>query len=111
MSVVTDDDVFAAIQAIATKGDLPAPASLDSVLEAESALGGPLPPLLRRLLLEVANGGFGPDDGIIGVRGPNLVHTEARSRKVGRRLSGDRRLRWVNGCQHVRPAPGSWILR
>ncbi|MER6978221.1 hypothetical protein ABT317_14710 [Streptomyces carpinensis] len=28
-----------------------------------------MPPLLRRLYSEVANGGFGPDDGILGVSG------------------------------------------
>lgn len=44
-----------------------APAGLDAVEEAERVLGYPLPPLLRRLYLEVANGGFGP--GVLGVAG------------------------------------------
>jgi hypothetical protein len=48
---------------------LPAPATPEAVAEAESIIGFPLPPLLRRLYLEVANGGFGPDEGVPGVRG------------------------------------------
>lgn len=48
---------------------LPAPrvASRDAVAEAEAALAYPLPPLLRRLYLEVGNGGFGPGYGVLGV--------------------------------------------
>jgi hypothetical protein len=45
------------------------PASDEAVAEAEAAIGWSLPPLLRRLYLEVGNGGFGPRDGILGVRG------------------------------------------
>lgn len=43
------------------------PASADAVAAAEQLLGHPMPPLLRRLYLEVANGGFGP--GVLGVAG------------------------------------------
>lgn len=43
------------------------PASLKAVEEAERILGYALPPLLRRIYLEVANGGFGPD--VLGVAG------------------------------------------
>lgn len=45
------------------------PAPLDAVVEAESAAGVPLPPLLRRLYLEIGNGGFGPGYGLLGLRG------------------------------------------
>lgn len=48
---------------------LPAPASAAMVADAERRLGYPLPPLLRRIYLELANGGFGPGYGILGVRG------------------------------------------
>ena len=48
---------------------LPPPATLDQVAATEAALGLRLPPLLRRLYLEVANGGFGPGPGLLGVRG------------------------------------------
>lgn len=48
---------------------LPEPASTEALDAAEARLGVALPPLLRRLYLEVANGGFGPGSGIVGVRG------------------------------------------
>jgi hypothetical protein len=38
------------------------------VQEAETSLGRRLPPLLRRLYLEVGNGGFGPGYGLLGLR-------------------------------------------
>jgi hypothetical protein len=44
------------------------PATPGAVAEAERALGYSLPRLLRRLYLEVGNGGFGPGYGILGVR-------------------------------------------
>jgi hypothetical protein len=47
----------------------PTPAPPDAVEEAQVAVGHPLPALLRRLYLEVGNGGFGPGYGILGVRG------------------------------------------
>jgi hypothetical protein len=48
---------------------LPAPATTDQVAAAERRFGVALPPLLRRLYLEVANGGFGPGPGLLGVSG------------------------------------------
>jgi len=45
------------------------PASLEAVEEAEAVIGEPLPPVLRRIYLEVSNGRVGPDGGILGVRG------------------------------------------
>jgi SMI1 / KNR4 family (SUKH-1) len=48
---------------------LPAPASEEQLADAERRLGFALPPLLRRLYAEVANGGFGPGPGILGVKG------------------------------------------
>jgi len=44
-------------------------AAPEAVAEAEEEIGYPLPVLLRRLYLEVGNGGFGPRGGIPGVRG------------------------------------------
>ena len=65
------------------------PAAPEAVAGAEEKIGYPLPALLRRLYLEVGNGGFGPRDGIPGVGGgadvgwdwPDLVtfHLEARA--------------------------------
>lgn len=57
------------------------PASVEDVDRAEEAIALPLPRLLRRLYLEIGNGGFGPGDGIMGVEGGaigemgNLVQT------------------------------------
>jgi hypothetical protein len=46
---------------------LPPRASLATWARAESALGFALPPLLRELYTSIANGGFGPGYGLIGV--------------------------------------------
>jgi len=51
------------------------PASMDAVVAAERCLGHPLPPLLRRLYLEIGNGGFGPGYGILGLREGNFGRT------------------------------------
>ncbi|MEW6224842.1 MAG: SMI1/KNR4 family protein [Chloroflexota bacterium] len=44
---------------------LPAPAGVASIAAAEAALGVTLPPALRRVYAEVADGGFGPGEGIL----------------------------------------------
>jgi hypothetical protein len=66
---VTDDEVVEALRTAARAGTLPPPATPEAVIEAEEVIGFPLPPLLRRLYVEVANGGLGPREGILGVRG------------------------------------------
>jgi hypothetical protein len=48
-------------------------ATADDVEAAEQVIGYPLPPLLRRIYLEVANGGIGPFGGIDGL--PTLADT------------------------------------
>jgi len=60
-----------AAKAVGAVDPLPplAPASAEAVADAERRLGHRLPPLLRRLYREVANGGFGPGYGILGVAG------------------------------------------
>ncbi|MGW9030732.1 SMI1/KNR4 family protein [Streptomyces sp. NPDC055722] len=88
ISSVTDDEVLEAVKARVQEGrptDLgsrlltPAPASAEALAEAEGIIGYPLPPLLRRLYAEVANGGFGPFGGIEGLRdgyasdGPSML--------------------------------------
>ena len=76
--LVTDDDILQAIAERVRTGrpnDLPSrprqscrtPAPLSAVTHAEDLLGHPLPSLLRRLYLEVADGGFGPHPGIYAV--------------------------------------------
>jgi hypothetical protein len=74
---MTDDELLAAVQTRVQTGrptDLqrnvlvPPPASAKALAEAEDIIGYPLPPLLRRLYTEVANGGFGPFGGVEGLR-------------------------------------------
>jgi hypothetical protein len=48
---------------------LPGPASAAELDAAERRLGVAFPKLLRRLYAEVANGGFGPGPGLVGIRG------------------------------------------
>lgn len=47
----------------------PSPARPEAVDQAERIIGRPFPRLLRRLYLEVGNGGFGPGYGVLGVAG------------------------------------------
>ena len=66
---------------------LPAPATVEVIARAEEELGFRLPELLARLYCEVANGGFGPGFGLIGLSGghfPNgqsivQIYREARA--------------------------------
>jgi hypothetical protein len=46
---------------------LPPPASAEALAAAETRLGFVLPPFLRRAYAEVADGGFGPGGGLLGV--------------------------------------------
>jgi hypothetical protein len=45
------------------------PATEEQLRQTEEMMGFPHPPLLRALYLHVANGGFGPEEGLIGVPG------------------------------------------
>ena len=58
-------------RSMTTPADVPLPAAAteSQLADAERRLGFALPPLLRRLYAEVANGGFGPGSGILGVAG------------------------------------------
>lgn len=65
---MNDDALVAALRAAAAAAEkLQSPARPAAIAEAEQVIGFPVPPLLRRLYLEVSNGGFGP--GVLGVRG------------------------------------------
>ena len=74
---MTDDEIFQAIRLRVETGQLTDapdaeradPASEEALDHAEQVIGYPLPPLLRRLYAEVANGGFGPFTGVEGVDG------------------------------------------
>lgn len=65
---MTDEDLIARVRERgASDGRLRRVASPKDVGAAEAALGFPLPALQLRLLTEVANGGFGPGRGFVGV--------------------------------------------
>jgi hypothetical protein len=66
---MTEDELIEALQARLGDRDVPAPAAPDAIAETEAACGYPLPPLLTRVLTEVANGGVGPRESLYGVRG------------------------------------------
>jgi hypothetical protein len=66
---VTEDDLVKALAAGIDSDGHPAPAMPNAITETEAACGYSLPPLLKRLLMEIANGGFGPSSGLYGVCG------------------------------------------
>jgi|SRR5579875_1568566 len=76
-----------------------ATASEEAIGEAERGLGFPIPALLKACYLRVANGGFGPGYGIIGVEGGyasdygNLVETHG----VLKRDQESEGREWPNG--------------
>lgn len=58
---------------------LPAPATDDAVAAFEARTGVGLPPVLRRVYQEVADGGFGPGEGILPLTMVAAQHDELRS--------------------------------
>jgi hypothetical protein len=60
---------------------LPAPAEEAAIAAAEAALGVTLPPALRRVYAEVADGGFGPGEGILPLA--EVVRTWSELREPG----------------------------
>lgn len=57
---VTDDELILATRARVAGRGLPGPASAEDVTRFERIVAHPMPELLKRMYLEVANGGFGP---------------------------------------------------
>lgn len=66
---MNEDEILRRVIEIARSEGLPEPAEAATIEEAEREIGFRLPTLLRRLYLEAANGGFGPEGGILGVPG------------------------------------------
>jgi hypothetical protein len=64
---VTDDEIIAAVRRAVDPARRTPPASVDVVVAAERQIGFRMPTVLRRLYLEVGNGGFGPYGGVVGV--------------------------------------------
>jgi len=76
---------------------LPPPATATRVESAEGRLSFPLPRLLRRLYVEVANGGFGPGYGLLGVDGGYVAEeggTIVESRDFLASICGDSQVEW-----------------
>ncbi|MGI5436362.1 SMI1/KNR4 family protein [Streptomyces shenzhenensis] len=57
---VTDDELVLAVRTRVAGLGLPDPAPASAVAAVEQVVGHPMPELLKRMYLEVANGGFGP---------------------------------------------------
>jgi len=98
--LATADDIERRMTTPAAR-PLPEPATAAALDAAEARLGVALPPLLRRLYLEVANGGFGPGSGIIGIRdGWTTDHgrsVEDLSEEMGDSTTEDPRWVWPAG--------------
>lgn len=73
---MTEDELVEAIRRTVAGRSVPPPATREAIAETEAACGYSLPPLLVRLLTEVANGGFGPLNAVYGVRGHNWHSSE-----------------------------------
>ena len=58
------------------------PATAEQIARTETLLGFALPPLLRDLYREVANGGFGPGYGLIGVEGGAPAYEGTRDTNI-----------------------------
>jgi hypothetical protein len=57
---------------------LPAVASAEALAALETAIGAPLPPFLRRVYAEVADGGFGPGGGLLGAAAAGAAYERMR---------------------------------
>src|SRR6188508_996978 len=79
MEILSDDEIVAELKRRRESGHLCAddprflrvfsPLSETAIVDAEKRFGFHLPSLLRRLYLEVANGGFGYSYGLLGLSG------------------------------------------
>ncbi len=72
------------------------PATEEQLQATEAALGLPLPPLLRTIYAEVANGGFGPGYGITGAKGGFSVNGDGRYDTIDRCTDTDPMCRYVD---------------
>ena len=61
------DDLICRVRKRVAGQALPPPASPRELAESEERIGFDLPPLLRSIYSEIANGGFGPGYGFIGL--------------------------------------------
>jgi hypothetical protein len=80
------DEIGRAMESPATP-DLPSAATEAAVAEAESELGGELPSVVRRAYREIADGGFGPGAGLLGIAAALGAYRELRREPPGPRGS------------------------
>jgi hypothetical protein len=92
-------------QAMATPvaRDLPSPASAADVEAAEASLGVRLPAALRRIYTEVANGGFGPGEGLLPL--PRIA-AQYRELRTGDQMPRGRS--WPEGFLPIVPRNPGW---
>lgn len=76
---VTKADRIAADMSTPVETTLPSPADAAGLASVEADLGFSLPPVLRRVYLEVADGGFGPGGGLMPLAGMAAAYTTMRT--------------------------------
>jgi len=89
------------------------PATEEQLQATEEALGIPLPPMLRALYAQVANGGFGPAYGITGARGGYYFGDDGRYETVDMCTDSDPTVHYIDlrGYEQVRGDPVYFELR
>src|SRR5438876_4961018 len=78
------------------------PASEEQLQATEEALGIPLPPMLRALYAQVANGGFGPACGITGARGGYYFGEDGRYETVDMCTDSDSTVHYLDLREYER---------
>ena len=76
--IVAKADRIAAAMSTPVAATLPSPADPAAVVKAEAEPGFALPPALRRVYLEVADGGFGPGGGLMSLAGATAAYARLR---------------------------------
>ncbi|MFC5911269.1 SMI1/KNR4 family protein [Streptacidiphilus monticola] len=73
---MTDDEITALIRR-KRAGKLQAPARAEAVAEVEAVVGHRMPALLRRLYLDVSDGGFDPYNAALSLDDHDFLHSDA----------------------------------
>ncbi|MGW2831624.1 hypothetical protein [Streptomyces sp. NPDC001286] len=76
---MTEDEIIDRVRVFAQEHRLPPPAPAEAVAELEAIIGWPMPNLLRRLYLEVANGGFGPSGRVLSLTDTGQWYSDEES--------------------------------
>ena len=71
-------EAFGASMSTPVATSLPAVASAEALAALESAIAAPLPPFLRRVFAEVADGGFGPGGGLLSASAAGAAYGRMR---------------------------------